>query len=113
EEFAESMGWKVGDQVAFDVAGSRYEGRITSLRKVDWESFRPNFFVIGSPGSLEEFSGSHITAVKVPDGRPRFTAELVSAFPNLSVIDIDAVLDQVRGTVGQVSLVVEAVFGFS
>lgn len=113
EEFAETMGWKVGDQVAFDVAGSRYEGRITSLRKVDWESFRPNFFVIGSPGSLEEFSGSHITAVKVPDGRPRFTAELVSAFPNLSVIDIDAVLDQVRGTVGQVSLVVEAVFGFS
>ena len=113
EEFAGSMGWKVGDQVAFDVAGSRYAGRITSLRKVDWESFRPNFFVIGSPGSLDEFSGSHITAVKVPDGRPRFTAELVAAFPNLSVIDIDAVLDQVRGTVEQVSLVVEAVFGFS
>ncbi|GAB2656072.1 ABC transporter permease [Arenimonas aestuarii] len=113
EEFAESMGWTVGDQVAFDVAGSRYAGRITSLRKVDWESFRPNFFVIGSPGSLDPFSGSHITAVKVPEGRPRFTAELVSAFPNLSVIDIDAVLDQVRGTVEQVSLVVEAVFAFS
>ncbi|KFL37783.1 ABC transporter permease [Arenimonas donghaensis] len=113
EEFAESMGWVVGDQVAFDIAGSRYAGRITSLRRVDWESFRPNFFVIGSPGSLDEFAGSHITAVKVPEGRTRFTAELVSAFPNLSVIDIDAVLDQVRGTVEQVSLVVEAVFGFS
>lgn len=113
EEFAESLGWQVGDEVAFDIAGARYAGRITSLRRVDWESFRPNFFVLGSPGSLEGYSGSFITAVKVPPERTRFTAELVSAYPNLSVIDVDAVLAQVRSTVDQVSLVVEAVFGFS
>lgn len=113
EEFAGSLGWKVGDEVAFDIAGARYAGRITSLRRVDWESFRPNFFVLGSPGSLEGYSGSFITAVKVPPERTRFTADLVSAYPNLSVIDIDAVLAQVRSTVDQVSLVVEAVFGFS
>jgi putative ABC transport system permease protein len=113
EEFAETLGWKLGDEVAFDIAGTRYAGRITSLRKVDWESFRPNFFVIGSPGSLAGYSGSHITAVNVPDGRPRFTADLVQAFPNLSVVDVDAVLDQVRGTVEQVSTVVESVFYFS
>ncbi|ODS65011.1 MAG: permease [Arenimonas sp. SCN 70-307] len=113
EEFAESLGWKVGDEVAFDIAGARYAGRITSLRRVDWESFRPNFFVLGSPGSLEGYSGSFITAVKVPPERTRFTAELVSAYPNLSVIDIDAVLAQVRSTVDQVSMVVEAVFAFS
>ena len=113
EEFAQTLGWKLGDEVAFDIAGTRYAGRITSLRKVDWESFRPNFFVIGSPGSLAGYSGSHITAVNVPDGRPRVTAELVQAFPNLSVVDVDAVLDQVRGTVEQVSTVVESVFYFS
>ncbi|MCX7033718.1 MAG: FtsX-like permease family protein [Arenimonas sp.] len=113
EEFAATLGWKLGDTVTFDIAGSPYTGRITSLRKIDWESFRPNFFVIGSPGSLDAYSGSHITAVNVPEGRTRFTTELVDAFPNLSVVDIDAVLDQVRGTVEQVSTVVEAVFYFS
>lgn len=113
EEFAATLGWKLGDTVTFDIAGSPYTGRITSLRKIDWESFRPNFFVIGSPGSLDAFSGSHITAVNIPEGRTRFTTELVDAFPNLSVVDIDAVLDQVRGTVEQVSTVVEAVFYFS
>lgn len=113
EEFAATLGWKLGDTVTFDIAGSPYTGRITSLRKIDWESFRPNFFVIGSPGSLDAFSGSHITAVNVPEDRTRFTSELVDAFPNLSVVDIDAVLDQVRGTVEQVSTVVEAVFYFS
>jgi putative ABC transport system permease protein len=113
EEFAELLGWKVGDVVGFDIAGASYRGRITSLRKVDWESFRPNFFVLGSPGSLDGYSGSHITAVKVPPERTRFTAELVAQFPNLSVVDVDAVLEQVRGTVEQVSTVVEAVFYFS
>ena len=113
EDFAATLGWKLGDTVTFDIAGSPYTGRITSLRKIDWESFRPNFFVIGSPGSLDAFSGSHITAVNVPAERTRFTSELVDAFPNLSVVDIDAVLDQVRGTVEQVSTVVEAVFYFS
>jgi len=113
EDLAETMGWKLGDMVTFDIAGSPYTGRITSLRKIDWESFRPNFFVIGSPGSLDAYAGSHITAVNVPEGRTRFTADLVDAFPNLSVVDIDAVLDQVRGTVEQVSTVVEAVFYFS
>ncbi|HEU0153781.1 MAG TPA: FtsX-like permease family protein [Arenimonas sp.] len=113
EDFAETLGWKIGDEVGFDIAGSRFSGRVTSLRKVDWESFRPNFFVVASPGSLDGFSGSHITAVNVPAERTRFTADLVSAFPNLSVVDVDAVLDQVRGTVEQVSTVVEAVFYFS
>ncbi len=113
EDFAATLGWKLGDVVGFDIAGSRYSGKVTSLRKVDWESFRPNFFVVGSPGSLDAYTGSHITAVNVPADRTRFTSELVDAFPNLSVVDIDAVLDQVRGTVEQVSTVVEAVFYFS
>jgi putative ABC transport system permease protein len=52
-------------------------------------------------------------AVHAPPSRPRFTADLVAAFPNLTVIEIDAVLAQVRGTIDQVSAVVEAVFYFS
>nr|MBP6596325.1 FtsX-like permease family protein [Arenimonas sp.] len=113
EEFATTLGWALGDVVAFDIAGSPFEGKVTSLRKVDWESFQPNFFVVASPGALDAYSGSHITAVNIPDGQPRFTADLVSAFPNLSVVDVEAVLEQVRRTVDQVSLVVESVFYFS
>ncbi len=113
EDFAETLGWKLGDRVAFDIAGQRFAGRITSLRKVDWESFRPNFFVIASTGALEAYPASYITAVTVPPARPRFTADLVARFPNLSVIDIDAVLAQVRTTADQVSTVVEVVFWFA
>jgi putative ABC transport system permease protein len=111
--YAESLGWKIGDTVTFDIAGQRFTATLTSLREVDWESFRPNFFVVASPGALDGFPASHITAVSVPPEQTRFTAELVGRFPNLTVIDIDAVLDQVRGTADQVSTVVEVVFWFS
>ncbi|UHQ23928.1 FtsX-like permease family protein [Lysobacter sp. 5GHs7-4] len=113
EGFAEQLGWKLGDRVAFDIAGQPFEATITSLRSVDWESFRPNFFVIASPGSMDGYPASYITAVSVPSQRTRFTADLVGRFPNLSVIDVDAVLKQVRGTADQVSTVVEVVFYFS
>ena len=113
EGFAKSMGWKLGDRVAFDIAGQRLEGTVTSLRKVEWESFRPNFIVLVSPGSLAGYAASYITAVHVPPERTRFTAELVARFPNLTVLDVDALLKQARSTADQVSTVVEVVFYFS
>nr|MDQ3057546.1 FtsX-like permease family protein [Pseudomonadota bacterium] len=113
EEFADALRWKLGDTVAFDIAGRRFEARITSYRSVDWESFRPNFFVVASPGALDGYPASYITAVSVKPEQSRFTADLVKAFPNVSVIDVDAVLNQVRSTADQVSTVVEAVFYFS
>lgn len=113
QRFAESLGWKLGDRIAFDIAGQRFEAPITSIRTVDWESFKPNFFVIASPGALDGYPASYVTAVKVPPGDTRFTAALVEQFPNVSVIDIEAVLKQVRATGDQVSKVVQVVFWFS
>jgi putative ABC transport system permease protein len=113
QDFAQMLGWKLGDRIEFDIAGQPFAGTITSIRKVDWQSFKPNFFVIGSPESLRGLPAQYVLAVHAPPARPRFTAELVDAFPNLTVIDIDQVLAQVRATIDQVSMVVEAVFYFS
>ena len=113
EEFAEALGWKLGDEVGFDIAGSRVSGTITSLRRVDWESFRPNFFVVMSPPTLEGFPASYISAVYVPaQGQPAIDG-LVRQHPNISVIDVEAVLAQVRRTADQVATAVEYVFYFT
>jgi putative ABC transport system permease protein len=112
-DFARELGWKIGDRVRFDIAGRPWEARIANLRKVDWESFRPNFFVVGSPGSLDDYPMSHITSVHVPAQRGEVTNALVLRFPNLTVIDIGAVLAQIRNTADQVSKAVEYVFYFT
>jgi putative ABC transport system permease protein len=113
QDFAHTLGWKLGDRVAFDIAGQPYAATITSLRKVDWESFKPNFFVLGSPASFKGFAASYVGGVHVPKQKDTFTRTLVGRFPNLTVVDIDALLQQVRKTIDQVSAVVEAVFYFS
>ncbi len=113
EGFARSLGWEIGDRISFDIAGRPFESTLTSFREIEWESFRPNFFVVASPGALDGYSASYITAVAVPRGDTAFTRMLVTEFPNLSVIDVDQVLDQVRATADQVSTVVEVVFWFS
>lgn len=113
EEFAERLGWRLGERIGFDIAGQPFEAVITSLRRVEWESFRPNFFVLVSPGALDGYPASHITAIQVPQGDAGFTADLVRRFPNLTVIDVDAVLAQVRTTADQVSQVVQVVFWFA
>ncbi len=113
QEFAQTLGWKLGDRIEFDIAGQPYSATITSLRKVDWESFKPNFFVIGTPASFHGFPASYVGAVHAPPQKARFTVDLVARFPNVTVVDIDAVLAQVRSTINQVSAVVQAVFYFS
>ncbi len=113
EGFAKSLSWKVGDVVSFDIAGQKLTAKITSLRKVEWESFKPNFFVVISPGGLENYSASYISAMHVPENKISVMDNLVRQYPNLSVVDVGAVLKQVRSTIAQVSRVVESVFYFS
>ncbi|MBK8283909.1 MAG: FtsX-like permease family protein [Ahniella sp.] len=112
-EIAELLGWKVGDRLRFDFGGQIVEAPITSLRTVQWESFRPNFFVLGSPGTLKGLSASYITTAQVNTKQEPAMNALVAQFPNLTVIDVGAILEQVTRIATQVTEVVEMVFLFT
>ena len=110
EGLAKTLGINVGDPLAFEVAGSRFAARVTSLRKVDWDSFKPNFFVIASPGLLKDYPASWITSFHLPPAREDIVSGLVQRFPNVSVIDLTAIMAQVQRITDQVSRAVEFVF---
>ncbi len=113
EGIATSLGIKPGDALTFDVAGSRFSARVTSLRKVDWDSFKPNFFVIATPHLLQSYPASWITSFHLPGGRDDVVSGLVQAFPNVSVIDLTALMAQFQRITDQVSRAVEFVFLFA
>ena len=69
EGIAKTLGMKLGDELTYDIGGSRLTARISSLRTVDWDSFRVNFFVIAPPGVLERYSGSFVTSLYLPASR--------------------------------------------
>ena len=113
EGLAQTLGWSVGDEIEFDIAGTPVAGTITSLRRVDWGSFKPNFFVLVSPNALESMPASHMGAFHVPESSAAAVDRIVRDFPNLSVIDVEAILAQVRSTADRVASAVEVVFIFT
>jgi putative ABC transport system permease protein len=113
EGIAKTLNIHLGDTLSYQVAGQQFDARVTSLRKVDWDSFRVNFFVIASPGLLEPFPASYITALYLPAGGEHVLNDMVKAFPNLTVIDVAALMEQVRSMMERVAAAVEFVFLFT
>ena len=113
EGIAKSLGIKLGDSLTYDIAGSRFTAKVTSLRKVAWDEFKPNFFVLASPGALENYPASYITSFHLPTGDEAVVNGLVKQFPNVSVIDLTAIMDQVRTITNQVADAVSFVFMFA
>jgi putative ABC transport system permease protein len=113
EGIAHTLGIKLGDTLTYDVAGTRVSGEVTSLRKVDWDSFRVNFFALFAPGALDGLPRTYITAVRADPAKPAWLTALVRAYPNVLVIDVGELLAQVQSIMDQVAKAVEFVFLFT
>lgn len=113
QDLAKTLGIKLGDKLTFDVAGNPLTLTVTSLRKVDWDTMRANFFAVTPPGVLDEFAASYISSFHLPLGADVSLNQLVKQYPNLTVIDIAALMQQVRGIMLKMSSTVEYVFIFS
>ena len=111
-ELAESLKVKLGDRLRFSIAGSEHEARVTSLRQVNWDSFQPNFYMIFEPGSLRDLPVTYLTSFHLSAGQERELVSLARAFPSVTLLQVDALLKQLRGILGQVTLAVEYVLLF-
>ncbi|MDE2148682.1 MAG: FtsX-like permease family protein [Gammaproteobacteria bacterium] len=110
---AQRLQLALGDRLRFDVGGQPLELRVTNIREVRWDSFRPNFFLLAPPGVVPAADAQWITSLYLPPPRRDLLRELVAQFPNLTVFDIDAILQQVRQTLARASRAVALVCGFA
>jgi putative ABC transport system permease protein len=113
EGIAKTLGWKLGDEVRFSVGGESFSARITSLRKLRWDSMRVNFFVVTPPRLLEAMPASYISAFRVEPAQESALNELVGRFPNLTLVDVAAAVRQAQGVVDQLISAVQFVFLFA
>jgi len=113
EEAATDTGLEVGDQLSFTIAGREVGVTIASIRKINWDSFQPNFFIVFSPGALDGMPTTYISSLRIEKEQQPALVTLVRAHPSVSVIDIDSILQQIRGIIEKASLAVQAVFIFT
>ncbi|HEY1392463.1 MAG TPA: FtsX-like permease family protein, partial [Methylibium sp.] len=112
EGIAGTLKLKLGDTLSFDIAGITQQGRITSLRKLDWSSMRVNFFVMFAREQMPDLPLTYISAFRAP-ADPGFDNALARSFPNITDIDVSAQLAQVQRVLDQVIRAVEFLFGFT
>ena len=113
EGIAERLGIRLGDELTYDVGATPFTARVTSLRKVQWDSMRVNFFVIATPELLRDYPVSYLTSFYLPPDQVRAGDQLVREFPNLLVIDTGAMIEQVRGIMEQIAQAAGVIFLFT
>ena len=105
-ELADRLGVKLGDSLTFSGDTQQFSAKITSLRKVDWESLRPNFFFIFPPGALDHQPQTWLTSFRM-ESNPPLLAQLNRSFPTLSLLDIGSMMRQIGQVLAQVSQALE------
>lgn len=110
---AKTLGLSLGDRATFDAAGQTFTVTVTSLRKVDWDSFRVNFFALLPERMLADLPKSYITAFHLPTDDVKTLSDIVTTAPNVLAIDVSEVMQRVRSIVTQVASALEFVFGFT
>jgi putative ABC transport system permease protein len=112
-EYQKEMNLKLGDTLQFDIAGEIRTATISSVRKVKWDSFQPNFFLMFAPGLLDGAQGTWMTAAHLDAANPKTIADLVRRFPSVSVFNVDDLLRQVRSVIDKALAAVQSVFLFT
>ena len=112
-EYMTELKLKLGDTLQFDIAGDIRTASVSSVRKVKWDSFQPNFFLMFAPGLLEGTQGTWMTAAHLDATNPKTIAELVRRFPSVSVFNVDELLRQVRSVIDKALAAVQSVFLFT
>jgi putative ABC transport system permease protein len=113
EEILEEIGLGLGDQLTYAIAGESITVTISSVRRINWDTFSPNFFMVLNPDVLDGFPQTFVTSFFVEPEERGASLDLAKALPSISVIDIGAVLDQVRRAMTRAALAVQYVFLFT
>ncbi|CQJ52952.1 putative ABC transporter permease subunit YbbP [Yersinia rohdei] len=103
---ADRLGIKIGDKLTFSGDTQSFEAKVSSIRQVDWESLRPNFYFIFPPGALDKQPQTWLTSFRY-QGNGEVLTQLNRQFPTLSLLDIGAMLKQVGQVLQQVSRALE------
>ncbi|PWU17491.1 MAG: hypothetical protein C5B49_08770 [Bdellovibrio sp.] len=112
--YAERMGLHLNDLVLLDIQGIELPGKIVNLRKVRWERFEPNFFIIAQPGALDgaprtwlaNVGGANLPALPMTE-KQQLRNDLAHRFPNVSSIDVQQTLERALSTVDQIAKALE------
>ncbi len=107
--YAFGWGLRVGDELTFDLGGLKVVAKVANIRSVEWDSLRPNFFIIFSEAALADVPATYMTSFYLSPDRKRFLNDILSNYPTITVIEVDELINQVQQIISRVTQAVELV----
>jgi len=107
ETLAKRLDINLHDQLTFQLGSESIHVTVTSIRKVNWQSMQPNFYMIFNAQVLADFPATFISSLYVPKAKKVALQHFLSQFPTISLIDVDALISQLRSVIAQVSVAIE------
>lgn len=107
ESLAKRLQINLGDELTFQLGSDQIKVPVTSIRTVNWQSMQPNFYMIFSPQVLSDFPATYIASLYVEQEKKLLIQRFLANYPTISIIDIDAMISQLRKVIDQVSTAIE------
>ena len=111
--WAENLGVELGDELTFESGARRFTATVTSIREVDWNSFNVNFFILLTAEAADFLPHQYIASFYLADPARADLRGLGQNFPNISIIDVGAIIERVGEIIDQVSRAAQVVFAFT
>ncbi len=109
-KMAKDLGLNLGDKLTFQAGAVTFTGEIANIRQVDWYSMQPNFYVITTPGLVIDLPRTYLGSFYLSSTHESLLNELITEFPNLTVLDVDAIMSSLRDLINQGLSVIEVLF---
>ena len=113
QKLADSLKISLGDQLSFIVGGQQLTVTVSSIRALQWDTMKPNFYMIFSPGTLESFPGTFITSFYLPDSKKTYLNQLVKNFPAMTILEVDLILKQFKTLLTQLTQAINYLLYFA
>jgi len=113
QRLADSLKIKVGDRLTFTIGSEQVEATVSSLRDLQWDTMKPNFYMIFSPGTLENYPSTFITSFYLPEAQKNFLNDLVKKFPSTTILEVDLILQQFKTILTQLTAAINYLLYFA
>lgn len=113
QKLADNLGIKVGDDLRFTVGGGQVSARVANIRSLQWDTMKPNFYMIFSPGTLNDFPVTYLTSFYVPDAQKNLLNQLLKTYPATTILDVDQILKQFKTILMQLTQAIDLLLYFA
>jgi len=113
QKLAQSLGIEIGDDLLFTVGSEEVRVKVASFRSLQWDTMKPNFYMIFSAGTLSGFPTTYLTSFYLPDNQKKVLNDLVKAYPAITVFEVDQIIKQFKMILKQLTQAINLLLYFA